>query len=313
MSKNSFQTDTASTMYNSNGDLLLQKAADGTTNDALWMEYIQTTLLVSYAPIKLAYDNNLDLAPLPDIDPNAWTYPPIVADLLAIPPIVGYIGRRQYPIGADGYPTVEADIQLRKDNDNLDKKRLERETLNQNCMTRILKTIPDSLKQDIRQRDPDFDLFSSSYRVLSLVLCIREALTLSSANNALTLIKKVMNPTFSAASSITTTRDAQVIKQTADQLILQFPLGTTVTEVIHGFALAGLITQLDPVIFSEFLSTYNRTYPSGLGPTLHSIRTHHLRRYDVSFNSRVQETTERRISRSHSRTRDLRPILQGHY
>ena len=146
MEKKFIQTDTTSTGYNSNGDLLLQKASDGTTNDAMWMEYIQTTVLVAFAPIKSAYDNNLDLAPLPNLDPDAWTYPPIAADPLAQPPVLAYAGRRKYPLGADGYPTVEADLQLQKDNESLDKKRVDRTKLNQDCMTRILKTIPHSLQ-----------------------------------------------------------------------------------------------------------------------------------------------------------------------
>ena len=62
--------------------------------------------------------------------------------------------------------------------------------------------------------------------------------------------------------------DAHVIRQNAEQLFQQFPVGCTAREVIHGFALAGLLGTLDPVFYGDFLSNYNREYPSGLGPSL---------------------------------------------
>ena len=110
MDKKSFQTETQSSLYNSNGDLLLAKTSAGVINDAAWWAYVRDNLLVSFAPIKAAFDAGQDLPDLEDIDPDAWAYPPVIADLLAIPPIVGYPGRRRYPLGADNYPTEAADL-----------------------------------------------------------------------------------------------------------------------------------------------------------------------------------------------------------
>ena len=45
-------------------------------------------------------------------------------------------------------------------------------------------------------------------------------------------------------------------------------MGVTAVEVIEGFSIAGLLGTLDPVMFGDFLSNYNRLYPTGLGPSL---------------------------------------------
>ena len=149
MDKKSFQTETQSSLYNSNWDLLLAKTSAGVINDAAWWAYVRDNLLVSFAPIKAAFDAGQDLPPLEDIDPNAWMYPPIVADPLAVPPIIGYAGRLKYPVGLDTYRTEAADLALQKDRAEFKKDRLELTKLNQDCMTRLLKTIPHYLQEDI--------------------------------------------------------------------------------------------------------------------------------------------------------------------
>ena len=47
-----------------------------------------------------------------------------------------------------------------------------------------------------------------------------------------------------------------------------FSCHATATDIIEGFSIAGLLGTLDPVMFGDFLSNYNRLYPTGLGPSL---------------------------------------------
>ena len=269
MDKKPIQTDSR----NSNGDVVLTRNADRTTNGAAWQTSIQNHLLISHSRIKAAFDAGQDCVRRPDIDRDAWLYPPIAADPLAIPPIAAFAGRLKYPLGPDGYPTVDSDSKIQKDQETLDKHRLQESADNEKCMQRILLTLPHALQEEIQEKDSEFIVFTSNYQVFSLVMCIREALTLSSANNALALIQRVMNPIFPIGSSTSLTHDAHVIRQNAEQLLQQFPVGATARDVIHGFALAGLLGKLDPVFFGDFLSNYNRLYPSGLGPTLSETTT----------------------------------------
>jgi hypothetical protein len=83
MDKKLIQTE----LRNSNGDVVLTRSSDGTTNAAAWQSGIQHQLLLSHSRIKAAFDAGSDIERRPDIDPNAWMYPPIAADPLALPPI----------------------------------------------------------------------------------------------------------------------------------------------------------------------------------------------------------------------------------
>ena len=121
----------------------------------------------------------IDCVPRPNIDRNAWLYPPVAADPLAVPPIAAFAGRLKYPLGADGYPTEESDVKIQKDQETLDKARLQESSDNEKCMQRILLTLPHILQEEIQEKDPDFNQFTSNYQVFSLIMCIREALTLS--------------------------------------------------------------------------------------------------------------------------------------
>ena len=59
--------------------------------------------------------------------------------------------------------------------------------------------------------------------------------------------------------------DAQIIKDVANQLILQFDPVATVRDVVYGYALVG---TLDPVLFDGFLANYNHVNHISLGASL---------------------------------------------
>jgi hypothetical protein len=166
------------------------------------------------------------------------------------------------------YPTVEANQQFKKDKADLEKLRVVRNNLNQSCMDRLMKTISPEFQEDIRGRDADFTLFSANYQIFSFCLCVRAALNKGAANYTIALIKSIVSPSFPIDSSVSLTHSAQIIKDNADQLRLQFPVDATVKSVIEGFTIAGLLGTFDPVVFEDFLSNCNRENPTGLGPSL---------------------------------------------
>ena len=142
MDKKLIQTE----LRNSNGDVVLTRSSDGTTNAAAWQSGIQHQLLLSHSRIKAAFDAGRDCARRPDINIDAWLYPPVIADPLANPPIAAFAGRRRYPLGADGYPTEESDTKLQKDQELLDKLRLQESADDEKCMNRLLLTLPPALQ-----------------------------------------------------------------------------------------------------------------------------------------------------------------------
>jgi hypothetical protein len=95
---------------------------------------------------------------------------------------------------------------------------------------------------------------------------VLEALTITSANNATTLIKKILFPTFDYTANMS--QQAQLHTNHARELRELLPTVATVAEVIDLFAIFGVLTTLDPAIFDNFLSHYNRQYPTGIGAPL---------------------------------------------
>ena len=138
-------------------------------------------------------------------------------------------------------------------------------------MASIVATIPAPLMLEITLNSPDSSAAMATYAVFTFILCVLEALTLTSANNATHLIKKLLSPTFDSTANLA--QQAQMIKTNATQLRELIPPGTSANDIIDIFAIFGILTTLDTAIFDNFLTNYNREYPTGIGASLSATLT----------------------------------------
>jgi hypothetical protein len=176
---------------------------------------VQNKLLLRYPAVKAAFelgqdlvypidyaDDHYDLLPTPAVLGVAAVLDATGAVVTpAIPAVAAYIGLPRYPRDAANHFTEASFVKKEKDKARRIKEELRLTTEASQAMSSVVATIPAPLLLEIHLNSPDSSAAMATYSIFTFVLCVLEALTITSANNAANLIKKILFPTFEHVSA----------------------------------------------------------------------------------------------------------------